>query len=416
MLRGGSILYALLIAVIVTILSLSVLYIAYYNRLYSEKFYINQELHRRAYSLLFNANNEIYNLPEKINEKYPINSNLKQNHWGAFELITATAACGTDTVTKTALCGIPMPATNNITHAAFVCNIKRYPVYLVGNTKLSGMFFFPEKGVDRGIAEAKNYTGQIPYIKGKLNKSDRDLPLLSTHFTEKTKKQYVQFYQSGDSVVSLDIYPYPDSLSNSFTHHTICYQSTQPVYIENTTLNGNIIIQSEKSITLAQTSKLTDVLLIAPQIKFEDEFTGNVHVLAKDSICTGKKVQLNYPSSLVIIENLKNEASISIGKENKISGMIIISGKTEPKQKQLISIEDETEISGRIYCPGFVQLKGKLFGSVYCTSFTLKTSFSTYENYLLDVEINPLVLSPHYLTTPLLENEKEMYKIVKWMP
>jgi hypothetical protein len=101
---------------------------------------------------------------------------------------------------------------------------------------------------------------------------------------------------------------------NSFQSTTKVFNQKEPVVLTQE-ISGNFIIKSETSIRVTSASKLKDIILIAPEISIEDGVSGNFQSIANDKIEVGKKVQLSYPSALVINNDeklIESEGSLSV--------------------------------------------------------------------------------------------------------
>ncbi|MEZ5199162.1 MAG: hypothetical protein R2764_23105 [Bacteroidales bacterium] len=74
----------------------------------------------------------------------------------------------------------------------------------------------------------------------------------------------------------------------------------------------------------------------------------------------------------------------------------------------------DVELSGQIYWDGIFDFKGKVYGSVACKKFLLKTPSSIYENHLMDVRIDLESLSKHYTGIELTGTER-VKKVIQWL-
>jgi hypothetical protein len=159
---------------------------------------------------------------------------------------------------------------------------------------------------------------------------------------------------------------------------------------------------------------LEDVILIAPKITFEEGFAGTVQVFASKGIELEQKVILNYPSVVCVYNPTSEESLIKIKKECKITGAVVLFGNTlENINKNNVEIDQEGLIFGDIYCTGRLDLKSKVYGSAYTNRFYLKTTSSTYDNMISDIEINTIKRPKYYIAIPLFDTKKTEYGILK---
>lgn len=413
MLKAGSILYALFIVIIVAIITTSIIFISYSNNLYTQIFYITEQLYYETYSaIILNISN---NEPQPQSNSDAIHTVTNKFQWGAFQLTTSTSKWKDKSISRSALSGTLPLKKEGLPLALIITNNRRSPLYLVGNASIQGYCELPQKGLERGIAEGKNYTGKYPLLKGIKKISGNEVPKINSELINKINLSYYNFFSLSDSINDIDRVGIPDSLIRSFSNTPQIYTTTDKLIINNSVIKGNVILRSDKSIYISANSVLNDVLIMAPKIYIEDGFEGSVHMVATDSVTIGKQVKLNYPSSIVVIGKKGNNHCITLNEEAILDGVVIISSEEDKKYASLITIEKNALVKGQVYCTGKVQLKGSVYGSVICHSFILHTPFTTYDNYLLDAEINPVKLSAHFIGVSIVENEMKNNKIVKWL-
>lgn len=418
MLKAGSILYALLIAAIVTMLSASVIYISHYNTCYSIRFYQIKDFYQQVYNAIYlGISGEMSSENLLVSGSTPpVYCTSSRMYWGAYELVQASVTHNNIRITKTALCGTRLPTKKQIPWAMYISNTSRNPLYISGKTHIEGFCATPKKGVHMGIMENNMYTGTSPLVKGYTEISEYTIPKLNPLLEAYTLEQYENIAHYADTVLEIGVSGIPDSTFRSFADKPIIFSSTEVVDLSSIVISGNIIVHSSVGVRIDQSAQLENILIVSPYVKIHDNFSGIVHILAADSVRTGENVQLRYPSSIVLINRHTTAQQLHIGKKNLFEGPLIISGKAVQKEQPLLSIEKETLVKGQVYSTGYVQLKGNIHGNVFCKSFFLKTSFSTYENYLLDVEIAPGRLSEFFLGVPVVEQENYTNNIVKWLP
>ena len=163
-------------------------------------------------------------------------------------------------------------------------------------------------------------------------------------------------------------------------------------------------------------TKLEDVILIAPQISIKSGFKGTFQAYAIQSIHVDENCELGFPSQLCAIHsegkyNPADSLIISIGNNSKLSGAAIIESFGLPA---FIKIGKGAQISGQVYCPGPVELKGEILGSLYCNSLYFETPKAKYYNHLLNSKIDFTSLSKHFVGIDLL-TESSNRAIIKWL-
>src|SRR5690606_27563244 len=152
-------------------------------------------------------------------------------------------------------------------------------------------------------------------------------------------------------------------------------------------------IKSESKIVIAERAILKDVLIIAPKVEIQDNVKGNFNVIATEEVIVGEHVDLDYPSSLIVKseskENQEHKIGIKIGKSSTIIGQIIFIKKEFDNIFETdIFIEENSKIKGEIYCQGNLELKSNIEGSVYTKQLITRTNGTVFINHLYNVEIS----------------------------
>ena len=184
---------------------------------------------------------------------------------------------------------------------------------------------------------------------------------------------------------------------------------------------GNIIVYSKKSIYVEKSSRLEDIILIAPEIEIESDFEGNFQVFATKKIKIQKKCKLNYPSALVLIDkdeikhNSKEDNGIFIDENSDIRGMILYENESKINRsnfKPQVVISENTNLIGEVYCNQNLELLGSVYGSVFANNFITKQFGSVYVNHIYNGVINSNELPNQYCGLPIGDNK---LKIAKWL-
>lgn len=286
---------------------------------------------------------------------------------------------------------------------------------LAGNTKLEGVCFLPEKGVERANISSKPYTGE-KLIYGKKETSKKSLPELKNTVLNSLTEQ-----KSNDMDSTILWNEYFDSIQHSFKEKTAHYISSSTIQLFNQKISGNIILESTKSIFISAQSRLNNVIVKAPYIYVEDSFNGTLQLQATDSIILGENVKLGYPSSIFIHDNHTVEeksSCIKVGKNTTIQGEVLaVQKEYNYRDKISLQLAHNVSIMGSVYINGVIKLNQTLFsGSVYCHEFLLKTGGTNQSNTLLDVTISNKYRSEKYLGSEFLKSAAESKKsVINWL-
>lgn len=400
MVKAHSLLYAIYICLIVSIICGALLFFAnLYNQL---------NLHHNLQEELYIQNQSVVNFalgnktqPEEIpkDENSGIEGSYESKQYGLLTLLLAKSSVRNDTIASAHFIGSYASDKTAIYLANFSKSLSYSgKVKLIGNSRLPSVFI---EG-----SYINNKPNQLT-VQGENTVSEIQLPEINPNF-----RKIFEGINAEKTTLS-DVDKPKDSLFyNSFLN------ATKEIYvnpiISNVIIKGNFVLRSKDSIRVRKNVVLEDVILIAPKITFEEGFNGTVQAFATQGIELEQKVTLNYPSVICVYNNSANDSQIKIKKESHITGAIVLFGNPlETIDKNSIEIEEKGLVFGTIYCSGKLLLKSNVYGSVYTNRFFHKTQSSTYDNTIADIEINALKLPPYFIDIPLFETKKTGYGILK---
>ncbi|WP_127339130.1 polymer-forming cytoskeletal protein [Flavobacterium cupreum] len=400
MVKAHSLLYAIYICLIVSIICGALLYFAnLYNQL-NLYYNLQEELYIQNQSVVnFAVGNKI--LPQEIekDENSGIEGNYKTRSYGLLTLLLAESSVGNDTVTSAHFVG----SFSTDKTAIYLTNISK-PLSYSGTVKLTGDSQLPSAFIETSYitSGANKITNN-----GKVTVSDLALPEINPEF----KKIFAQ--TQGRRTALKDIERPKDSLYyNSFTNETKEIEVSSR--LSNVIFKGNFILRSKDSIRIQKNAVLEDVILIAPKITFEAGFKGTVQAFATKGIELEEKVVLNYPSVICVYNANEAESKIKIKKESIISGAVVLFGNSiEELDKNSMEIAEEGLIFGDIYCTGKLFLRSTVYGSVYTNRFFIQTGATSYDNTIADLEINSDKRPDYFISIPLFTTQKTRYGILK---
>jgi len=400
MVKAHSLLYAIYICLIVSIICGALLYFSnLYNQL-NLYYNLQEELYLQNQSALnFALGNKL--LPAEIEkeENSGIESAYETKAYGLLTLILTKSFVSNDTVTSVHFAGAQQKDKN----AIFLTNLSK-SLFYSGKVKITGNSQLPSTFIETSYI---NSDLNLLANEGKITVSEPQLPKIK----EDLKKV---FYGLDSERKKLnDIEKTKDSLYyNSFFNATkeITVNST----LSNLIFKGNFILRSEDSIRIKKNTVLEDVILIAPKITFEEGFKGTVQAFATKGIELEEKVILNYPSAICVYNESPEESKIKIKKGCQITGAIILFGNAiNDIDKNTIEIDEEGHVLGDIYCAGKLMTLSNVFGSIYTNRFFLKTGSSVYENLISNIEINAVKRPDYYISIPLFETKTTNYGVIK---
>lgn len=330
---------------------------------------------------------------------------IQKSTWGLYDKIQIRAYNGRDSLYKAFLLG--RESTDST--VLFVADEDRN-LSISGKTEIVGTGFIPQAGIKPTFVDGDYYSGKEEMIQGKLKYSDRDLPGFDS--------ERLKFYTNDMEYSPLDFQQLPRHLSVSHHIPTAYYRSANEITLSSYELTGNIIISSDTVIHIAASSTLQGIICIAPTIKVDDGFHGQVQLFATDSIHIGERLSLQYPSAIVLNPEAKpsknkqitaTDHRIHIGKESEIHGVVFLAEAKRSTIPHIMEFEKDCTVYGDVIAFGILKYHKpmKVMGSTYCYRFITQTPSSLYENYLIDLDLNRLKRSAHYLESYALNTQQK---------
>lgn len=400
MVKAHSLLYAIYICLIVSIICGALLYFSnLYNQL-NVYYNLQEELYIQNQSVLNFALGNKTQLAEIEKDKNSgIEGSFETKQYGLLSLVMAKSYISNDTVISAHFVGVRNEGKN----AIYLTNLSKSLFYsgkvkLVGNNLLPSTFIetsYINNDLNKLIQEGKNTVSeaQLPEINPDFKKIFEGIK------AEKVKLNAIE--KTKDSIYY-----------NSF------FNATKEVMVKSNLssiiFKGNYVLRSEDSIRVKKSTVLEDVILIAPKITFEEGFKGTVQAFATKGIELEEKVVLNYPSVVCVYNESPEGSKIKIKKESKVTGAVVLFGNPNDLiEKNTIEIDEDGLLFGDLYCSGKLMLKSNVYGSVYTNRFFLKTVSSSYENLISNIEINTEKRPDYYISIPLFNTKTTNYGVIK---
>ncbi len=339
-----------------------------------------------------------------------LTTTVAKSYWGGFEMIRSRATVRTKSFSKKALTGSALGSQPT----SIYMGDDRFPLVLVGNTKIEGTAYISSKGIKPGSIAGHYYTGGN-LIDGPIRYSSGSLPRLDAQWS-RTIKQWMDFIPGTEHLVVPQ-----QPVQNSFYEDRMYIYDEGPVTISETYL-GNIVIISKTEITVTPEARLQDILVVAPKITLQKGTQGSAHFIANEQIKVEEDVVLSYPSSLVVMyEQPDDNRPVPRGDEPvvvsdfaEVNGNVILQFKkdTLAGSRTHMAFAEEARIRGMVYCQGNIEHKGTIEGSVYTNTFLANESGSVYLNHLYKGKVLANRLHPEYCGLPFQNKQKG---IAKWL-
>lgn len=402
MLKAHSLLYAIYICLIVSVICGALLFFANLYGQLNLHYSLREELYIQNQSVInYALGNKMLPTEIPLDEKSGIEGNYVVKQYGMLTILLANSWIKKDTIASAHFVGY----FNTDRTAIYLANLNRSLSYS-GNVKIVGDTKLPSAFLE--IRYINNKANQLTLL-GKKSISEIRLPEINPVF-----KRIFDGDRMQSQKISLSEVDKPkDSLYyNSF------FDETQEIQVNsilsNMIFKGNFVLRSKDSIRVKKNMVLEDVILIAPKITFEEGFKGSVQAFATNGIELEQEVTLNYPSVVCVYNQSKEESKIKIKKQSKITGAIVLFGnQMETVDKNSIEIDEDGLMLGDIYCTGKLLVKSRMYGSIYTNRFFYKTQSSNYDNTISDIEINVLKRPDYFIAIPLIDSKKTDYGILK---
>lgn len=415
MLKASALYLVIVIALVIGLICSSLVAVAYFYRAEYQKKFRQDRLNHNLLSginLVLTAPDPAYKEPQRIalfgGEKDSII--IQKKAWGIFDIATIRTFAQRDTIYKAfSIAG----AVDSAKWAALYIADDDRPISLSGKTRIEGTAFLPKAGIQTAYVDNKAYEGDKRLVIGGKKISDKTLPALDNNRLQLLDSY---FQQKGDSRNP------GDSINISYLNPTKTLDFKKQAYtLSNIRLKGNLVLRSDTVLTIDSSAKLDNVLIFAPTIIVKEGFRGTCQLFATDSISVAKNCRFNYPSCLGVIRSatgkFSGQAKITVGEASVIEGTIFTWEKTPGALKPVIRLSKKDTISGQVYSQDAISLKDGcvVYGSLYTKRFLYQNSFTLYENYVINAELNSRELSPYYLGSTMLPAISKKKKILQWL-
>jgi len=418
MLKASALYIVIIIALIIGLLCSSLIVIAYFYKLQYQRTIRSYRLQNNVSSgvniLIANQNNSFNQ--EKTFSLFGNDDSvsLKKITWGVYDVGISKAYIQKDTLYKTFSIANSIDSTK---WAALYLIDEDRPVSVSGKTMIKGDAYISKAGIKEAFVDGKSYQGDKRLIIGKTHNSDKKLPALN----DNRLKQMEQYF---NQAVKIDLTLLKtDSIQNSFLSDTRFAGFGKNVEtLKNIKLSGNIILFSDTTLIIDNSAQLNNVIVFARSILVKSGFRGNCQLFATDSIGIERDCVFNYPSSIGVLRFQPSKYAITerinIGENTHISGLIFTYDKNYDNSKQpLIDLGKNVNITGQVYSQGMLGLKDGIVvnGSVFTSRFLYQSTFTRFENYIINTTIDASALSPYYLGSDLIPVSAKKKKVLQWL-
>lgn len=388
--------YAIAFMLLVGMIASGVLFISSANKRLERHHNMKEHLLMDNYLGLLHGARTLSEGKQQIIHSSGDTTDITRKNWGMFRVIVSHTHHKVGSVTKSAIVGYE----TDESHPALYLPERKQTLKLCGETRLEGTVVLGERGLERGHLAGQSYKGD-KLLYGKQKKAERSLPGIKTSL----KNESIQKYRENTKKID----PIHQDTSFSFSEQTRLVSQIEPLFIQNN-IYGNVILHSFDTIVVSAGITLENVILIAPNVRFENGFQGMVQVIAHERIVLGKDVKLRYPSALILNEDRKNDSNNEHGiylqgKSSVLGGVLLFTQFPSPRKRLKLTI-DQARIGGLVINLGETELKGEVIGHLYTNQFTLRAGGGRYSNHLLNAKISTADLPKEMVLPNWLRDEK----------
>jgi hypothetical protein len=419
---SSSLVYAVVLMLIVTIICSSLILMTLFHKIHFQNLIELNKLHSNVKSGLnlllaetdLNKQDKVQNL--SLFNGYNDSVELKWDQWGVFSIIQSRSWWKNIQLLKVALAGNYY--IDDSSYALYLVDQDK-PLSLCGKTRIIGNCYIPKSGVKPAYIESRGYESQF-LIDGETDYSEDFFPELKEDISELDQTYFIDNLIESSDVLKYTIDSFKeDSLSNSFRNIPILLYSLKDIKLDNKNYKGNILVVCDGRLEISNTCHFSDIIIYAHSICIQDGFYGKLQLFGRDTINIGPDCKFDYPSVIGLVnqreEGQTGPSLIIIGESVDFTGIVFSSCNTASINiDPILILKNDVIFKGQIIWNGTLEIKGKIFGTIACKNILLRTPSSTYQNYLLDVEIDLSQLSENYTGVSLFPSIKPM-KIVKWL-
>ncbi|MEZ4850680.1 MAG: hypothetical protein R3B93_19100 [Bacteroidia bacterium] len=417
-LKGGSLVYALMISLLVSLVLVGLIMLVHYQRMLQEKLYHQELSQDNVFSAINLALGQEKPLPwqaQSLLFESPVDSFLAQSSaWGLYGLTYVRAKHGQAQSENIALWG---SVAEGAMQSALILRGSNRALKLVGEAKIEGIAWLPQSGVQKGQINREFYRGK-ELIYGEI-KSNRSLPELISYEHLGSLSQRLKKIQADTMGINthLDIWE-QDTIQSAWKDETLEIHFWRDVLLDKKVIKGKVLIQAGKSIYVSANNSLEHTLLFAPVIIIEEGFEGRIQAFATDSIVVGKGAKLGYPSSVVVAGKSKDSPGmLNIYPEAIIEGAVINDPGLAGNQflaETYTRIYPKAEIRGQMILRGAVDHRGMVKGNLLADRFMVKTISGVYTDHLKDGIISWKDLSENFSGGVYLQSPGG-YRVIEWL-
>lgn len=405
-LRGGAIVYVLLLSSLISALFAGLLLISSYQRLLQNRLYYDALAKENLVSglelLLHDKNPKARSISMQLYDTEDDSLYSRAENWGLFSLIHLEAKHKHARAYKSALLGEAIP--KNHQYSLYLQD-QRQPLSLAGSASIKGKAFLPKAGIRTGYIAGQSFSGSYP----KKVEESRSSPQVLRYGTNASVIR-AGLREASQGERPIETFSLQDLVKKiPWRDEAFTYASPYNIRLENSALLGKCILRSLGSISIYPSAEMNAGILFAKEVRIKAGFKGALQAFATEKITVEKGAKLSYPSVLFL--GKKGQAGVLVLEEGaELEGALIFDigfMGAEIAREDYIKISNHAIVRGNVYASHNLDIQGKVSGNVSTGSFLLRTPASAYRNHLLNGLLDFEALDPSY-KAPFIYGQRDI--------
>ncbi|PKP03989.1 MAG: hypothetical protein CVU11_06420 [Bacteroidetes bacterium HGW-Bacteroidetes-6] len=409
--EGGIMLYALFISVVMVLITSLILSLNGMNGRFNESVLQKHTCRTNVKNAIILAMAEPNLFPVDKTVSFSLfegkndSVSITRRYWGIYETVTASSKVLGASQTQSVLVSTFW---NDEELPALWLSPSQFRCKIAGNSTIEGQCKIPGLRFEKTTMNKVPFTGTIPPA-GQISDAER-ITELPDYLIRLTFEDFIGNLPARNEM----------SISNPLEGYNSFANATQITFLENNTridkgnISGNQVIICDGILAISADVQMTDIVIIAKSIIFDDSFNGSVQAFARDSIITGGNSFFGYPSAFVVYSQNNDNlpAKISLGKESDFFGTILCwSQRPTIRNHFLVELTSDSHVTGNVFCNGFTELNGTVEGHVITKATLLHLNGGTHENTLYNCRITKNSKNKDFIGLNLMKDSKKMKNI-----
>lgn len=330
---------------------------------------------------------------------------LSSVNWGLLRSLSVTA--------HSTLKGIPVLRKNALVGYAYQPKLglllpnNRQPLTLTGSSYLRADVQIGEVRINTANLNGTPYSGGTPFMGRSLPYTEGDEAINTfpnIQFTVPTGGR-----ADLSEIVTEQSFQYPPLVS----------PLVKVLSLVGKNIRGKVVLRADSLIYVDKTTTLEDVILVAPTIQIDDDFSGSFQAFATHNILVGERVNLTYPSYMCLSVPLVGprgfKGEIRCGDQFSLAGGLFLVRPPRGRINPYLVIGEQSFVRGTISCQGTVEIQGEMLGTIRAENFLYRADLRERINYIHNFQFEGPEPNPGApWAAPLIETPAHK-TIAKWV-